>query len=237
MATISLLDFFRTGQFGDVKVGMTKTEVLARLGVPDRTWDHLPLIEASIWIYDVVELYWVDRFWTGFDTHLSSITFQPWRMSFHDRKGSKLHRDKQFRQIDYWIFRERRHLPLKQLKFSLRQKRIPFQDTGLETLVYHNNSRRKWILFEDMGLEIIAYQEDNKTFTVVPFLNAPANYDSDDVFGTLVLKSGVQVRYLENYEIETIAIQVKRGNNHKIDDTAYDNSPWTYKGSERFIRW
>jgi hypothetical protein len=73
----SLLEFFRTGKFGQVDLGMTRTEVKQLIGPPDDIWesDGRSIEESAIWIYGGIEF-----FWMGNIPGLHMISFQPWKL-------------------------------------------------------------------------------------------------------------------------------------------------------------
>jgi hypothetical protein len=196
MNAISFLDCFRTGRFGSVEIGMSKEQILSLLGAPDDWWrinsanDDQPYTqsESPIWIYGGVELYW-----EGANNTLSEISFKP----------HYLHWSKYITPLDCWIFRNQKGPTLRRLKAALKRESIPFQDTGLEIVVWQLEDRSKPL------------------YSVVPLQNIQESYDSDDVFGTLVLKSGVQVRFGDDNRVITVSLSGR----------------WGIKGAERFIKW
>ena len=72
MAEINLLEFFKTGQFGPVCIGMTRSEVKILLGTPDN------YRSPSIWEYGGVELHFESSKLIEPSTQtLTQITFNP----------------------------------------------------------------------------------------------------------------------------------------------------------------
>lgn len=72
MAEINLLEFFKTGRFGPVCIGMSRREVRILLGAPD----NYPA--PDIWEYGGVELHFALSESNNPDTHtLAKITFNP----------------------------------------------------------------------------------------------------------------------------------------------------------------
>ncbi len=88
MTYISLIDFFRTGNFGPIRLGMTRQEVYDILGEPDfydsgfRECSHseLSLMDAEIWSYCPIEFYFFldSPLFMVFTDH---IPFEDWRES------------------------------------------------------------------------------------------------------------------------------------------------------------
>jgi hypothetical protein len=201
MAKISLLEFFRTGRFGGVTVGMSRQEVEALLGRPD-SWSRLEEYgTAGIWIYGGVELCYSSQ-----DNNLlQSIYFRP---SYFTRRESR----RSNKRVDTWIFGMTPNGPSKhQLEEALRNASIPFQDTGLE-MIFHEEDHRTW--------QVLDYD--------------PARFqelgDRAECFGTLVLRSGVQVRYSGaqcrySEEGEILVVKISKG------------EFWGFPGKEAHIRW
>lgn len=72
MAEINLLDFFKTGQFGPVQIGMTCTDVEALLGPPDNYTTDL------VWEYGGIELHFASPISASPPCYrLTQITFSP----------------------------------------------------------------------------------------------------------------------------------------------------------------
>ena len=72
MAEINLLEFFKTGQFGPVRIGMTRRQVKILIGLPDN------YSAPDIWEYGGVELHFDSAKSTNPDNHqLTRITFNP----------------------------------------------------------------------------------------------------------------------------------------------------------------
>ncbi len=56
MVNISLKEFFKTGQFGPVRLGMSRQEVFNGLGQPDE-YSHFNYLKAGIWKYGDIEIH------------------------------------------------------------------------------------------------------------------------------------------------------------------------------------
>ncbi|MBX7156470.1 MAG: hypothetical protein U0Y96_02785 [Candidatus Kapaibacterium sp.] len=58
---VDFLDFIRTGTFGFLKLGESKTEIINQ-GFPPEDWVHGETIESSrVWRYGNIELHFIDR--------------------------------------------------------------------------------------------------------------------------------------------------------------------------------
>jgi hypothetical protein len=196
---ISLLDFFRTGQLGDVHLGIARRDVLNSFGSPDdylnprladntRPWSKA---DAPIWWYGGIEFFFDTEATAQADTHsLLYIQFKP----------SYLYRHRWQTHVQRWVFRSQQGPTRQRLAAALMRAQIAYQDTGLETVLYDTRTQ---------AFIVTEYQP------VAPFDTRAES------FGTLVLRSGVQVRYAED---DTI-IQTKIG------------GEWMFPGKERFIQW
>jgi hypothetical protein len=72
MISISLLDFFRSGQFGPIQLGRTRQEVYDLLGEPDGYgYPETHLMKAGVWLYDAIELHFTTRLWLIITDHIS----------------------------------------------------------------------------------------------------------------------------------------------------------------------
>jgi hypothetical protein len=193
MSEFSLLEFFRAGKFGPIELGMTRTEVKHLIGAPDIYWDCDGESEddSAIWYYGGIEL-----FWYPLDPKLHMISFQPYMLFRGHGK-----RKPWITKISRWVFRSSRGPTAEQLKLALDKQKIPYQDTGLDIIIWRDSAS---------GYDVIPYKE-----------MLHSNNDEDDVFGTLVLKSGVEVRYSKNGMIIKVAI---------------DSEFWIIKGSEQFVK-
>ena len=89
----SILEFARTGRFGDIRVGMTAAEVEAVAGPPVDGWNNnVPDAAAAslkrsggIWLYGRIELFWGDGklyliFWDNYWDPIDGgpIELDPW---------------------------------------------------------------------------------------------------------------------------------------------------------------
>lgn len=191
---INLLDFFRTGKFSSVGLGASRESVLAAWGEPDRWINENGDVNKKP--FDVTKAtLWgygpIEIYWIDPSAGLHMIYFQV----------SSLGWTHPAIKIDRWIFRKNKGVSwtAPYLKAALEKAEIPYQDTGLE---------------------IVSFEKDE--IKVRPFTkNTFAEYDPDYVFGTLVLKVGVQVRYGEDDYLIKVAI----------------GGSWTVKGSEQNIKW
>jgi hypothetical protein len=195
---IHLREFFRTGMFGPVRLGMSKAKIRNLLGEPDE-WQppndpHYVADTAPAWVYaGGVEFFFGDfEALPNAEAHLSSISFKPNYLWWNRAKTSQM--------INRWIFRSWVGPTVVQLKSALEQEQIPYQDTGLQTMT--NNP------FE--GLRMLPTYEPNHEW-------------ADEHFGTIVIKSGVQVRYDDSYKVIRV----------RIASDLY----WMIAGKEADIHW
>lgn len=171
---VNLLDFFRTASFGGVRTGFHRDEVEATLGKPDV---FNPGHSSSENYKDAALWYYAGVQFTFLDLKseiLSDIGFVPFYLS-----PERFYRDLQTEktELDIWVFSSTREPSVHDLKLALEKENIPFKDTGLETILYNR---------------------DRKTFELIPYNPALKDVES---FGTLVLQSGVQIRYSDDTSI------------------------------------
>lgn len=190
LPTLDLLDFLRTGTLADVKLGMSRSKVLSVLGTPDDFYrvdiNGQPTTPGStqILVYAGIELSFVEEMIGVTDT-LTEIYFKPFHL--FPKRSNPLRR---------WLFRSKKGPSKEQLTKGLSKQRIPYQDTGLEMLVWNE---------QDKNFQVVEYQGS--------LLHSPNWINSvNECFGTLVLKSGVQIRYNEGGEI----LRVSQGSNWMI---------------------
>jgi hypothetical protein len=202
MAKISLLEFFRTGTFGGVEVGMSRQEVESQLGTPQHFIEGSYCApgqyeKAGIWIYGGVELIFAFSYETYENTDvLDAIYFKTIYFTGRERRRRN-------KVVDTWIFgRSSFGLTKHQLEAGLQAEAIQFQDTGLQMLVNVPGTHE---------YEMIDYDE----------FRLGQMGETDEFVGTLVLKSGVEVRYDEKDVISKISKPGK----------------WLYKGRESLIQW
>lgn len=119
MIAISILDFLRTGNFGPVKIGMLRDEIIAKLGLPDWYYpDGQNHMSASLWSYGGVQLSFYDA--------LHKIYFKPQYFNEPDTTNIR---------VNPWIF-ERGYEPTKQeLTVALQEEGIEVKDTGVLLLI------------------------------------------------------------------------------------------------------
>lgn len=191
MNKISVLEFFRSAELGGVKPGMTRAEARDILGEPDFQ-GGFTLDSASP---DHVKAIWV---YAGIELYWpESIDTAPLHQITFYPQALDLNR----KNIDLWIFNNEESVSCTELKAALDNEAINYQDTGLEVLK-----------FTGLG----------SGFKIIPKnLVAEIDRETDEILGTLVLRSGIQVRYSGDDAI----IKVASGN------------VWSFKGSEQFIKW
>lgn len=89
MILVSLRTFLETGEFGQIRLGMSRQQILDSLGHPD-TWNKMTPQEATIWKYGSIELYFpakVDSIFMIFCDNLNPLTggenidLQTWLLS------------------------------------------------------------------------------------------------------------------------------------------------------------
>lgn len=110
---ISLLDFFRTGNFGPVQLGMSRQEVYDLLGEPDDYGcPNTSLMEANVWLYDAIELHFFDEFplWLICTDHIS---YPDWWVSERIK-------------LDAWLFSNGYQPNKRELEAGLAEQNIPY---------------------------------------------------------------------------------------------------------------
>ncbi|MCB8942224.1 MAG: hypothetical protein H6658_00480 [Ardenticatenaceae bacterium] len=114
MAEINLLEFFKTGQFGPVKIGTTRSEVKALLGMPDNQ------TSPNLWEYGGVELHFDPTTSPNPDTHaLIQITFKPVYLAVPEKWQT---------DIIPWVFGSYFGPTQQELKKALMQAAISYTD-------------------------------------------------------------------------------------------------------------
>lgn len=191
---INLLDFFKSGSFGGVKVGFRRDMVESILGRPDVSIPGASSSDdykrANLWYYAGVQF----SFSHLDEELLIDIGFKP---SYVLPDGYYRNPGNENTELDAWIF-GRKEPTVQELKQALAQEAIPFQDTGLETCVYN---------------------EEKKKFELIPY--NPDLEGAEESFGTLVLMSGIQIRYSDDGAITRVA----------------SGKDWSVKGREQNIKW
>jgi hypothetical protein len=138
MTSISLLDFFRSGQFGPIQLGMTRQEVYDLLGEPDGYGcPDTHLMKAGVWLYDAIELHFSPRLWLITTDHISYPDW--WGHSESIR-------------LDAWLFSDGRQPSKSDLEDGLTKLNIPYQYIELEQR-FEDDAVGKF-LFES-GVEIL----------------------------------------------------------------------------------
>jgi hypothetical protein len=118
MTSISLLDLFRSGQFGPIQLGRTRQEVYDLLGEPDGYGcPETYLMKAGIWLYDAIELHFSTRLWLITTDHISYPGW--WGHSERIR-------------LDAWFFSDGRQPSKSDLEDGLARLNIPYQYIELE---------------------------------------------------------------------------------------------------------
>lgn len=172
---IQLKEFFRTGMFGPVGLGMTRAEVVALLGAPDRT---------NTVKENPIPGYSYGGVWMYFDAEkaeaLALMTFKPTDLWYVTRNP----------RINRWLFRGILGPKIDQLTEGLRKAGIDYQDTGLQTLTSNRDK---------MGLR----KSPDDWNEVLPEYN-PSHPFAFEHFGTIVTRSGIYVRYTARRSIEGI---------------------------------
>lgn len=110
MLKINILDFFRTGNFGNARFRQTKQEILAHFAPPDDVWNNNN--GSEIWRYGIIEFHF-------FEDELCTIfsdNFQWEKLN----AGSLI-------ELDTWIFERPRRLSLKNILMELNLQRFDYQ--------------------------------------------------------------------------------------------------------------
>jgi hypothetical protein len=170
MAEINLLQFFKTGDFGPVKLGMTRGEVGNLLGEPDSYYSPDEALDsdnwaaARIWEYGGVELCFATQDSTDVTSHLlMEITFNPIYLAAPEKWQT---------DIAPWVFGSYFGPTRQELKDALGQAAIPYTEDKRPKSASNENGRHaktNWL-----------YAANN------------------EIHGTLRLQSGVLVRYSED---------------------------------------
>jgi hypothetical protein len=171
---ISILEFLRTGHFGSVHIGMSRSEVVANLGVPDWYYpndENVDHMSASFWSYGGVQLF--------FDSsiNLNRISFKPGYFYDPDPTDTK---------VDPWIF-EGGYEPTKQaFTIALQNEDIEVKDTGVLLIVHDKKVGKSRYIYTESeiqpGDELVLFGDE----------------------GFLVLKSSVEVLYGGNKVIPNV---------------------------------
>lgn len=139
MTNITLIDFFRTGNFGPVQLGMTRQEVYDLLGEPD--WCQSPdtnLMRSNIWMYKPIELHFFDEF--------------PLRLICTDHISYPNFWDSKRIGLDAWLFSNGYQPNKNELEAGFREQNLPF--TYLEMEPKDEDDVKSKFLFES-GVEIL----------------------------------------------------------------------------------
>lgn len=170
MAEINLLHFFKTGQFGPVKLGMTRTEVENLLGEPDSysrsdgAFDSGNYSSADIWEYGGVELSFATQDSADVTAHLLiEITFDPIYLATPEKWQT---------DIVPWVFGSYFGPTRQELKEALMEAAIPYTEAKQPKQSPNGDGRH----------------------TKSNWLYAANN----EIYGTLHLQSGILVRYSDD---------------------------------------
>jgi len=110
-AKINLLESMRTGEFGPLRLGMTRQQLLKIIGEPDCRPEPANRDDApNIWVYDPIELY----FDAGSGERLEAIFVD----HLEEMSGCRHF------EIDPWILEK--GLPLEQAEFRLDQEELDY---------------------------------------------------------------------------------------------------------------
>ncbi|MFK7972192.1 MAG: hypothetical protein AB8F95_17615 [Bacteroidia bacterium] len=123
--TISLKDFALTGEFGPVKVGMHKEEVIKLLGPPDEDNDfdtgYGGLLYGSYEFFYSIKTAIIESIQND---HLTADHhYNSWRYS-----SNPIFKNKEF-QIDPWFLKKGKDVPYKNVIQILKEEQIPFKET------------------------------------------------------------------------------------------------------------
>lgn len=188
----SLLQFFQDGTLNGVKPGDSRQRVESLLGLPDL---HLPGYGNSSDVRMAALWYYAGIQLTFVNLEndlLGDVGFKP----FYLKPGQYRDLETENTELELWIFADEDEPDIQDLRKALTIEHILFQDTGLESLVFNQAIKNYEMRSYDLAAE--------------------------ESFGTLVLKSGVQVRYAGDGQI--IRIQI-------------GGEGWMYPGKEQSIRW
>ena len=172
ITSISLIDFFRTGNFGPIQLGMTRQEIYGLLGEPD--WYQSPdtnLMRSNIWMYEPIEFHFFDE--------------SPLRLIFTDHISYPNYWNSKRIRLDAWLFSNGYQPNKNELEAGLRKQHVPFTyikikpkdegdikgkflfESGVEILVadvttLHQSlrGRRKWVRLMDVAIVIQKMVED-----------------------------------------------------------------------------
>ena len=119
MIKINIADFFRTGRFGPIKLGMTRKEIIAQLGEPDQYGcpGEKGFMKAGIWLYGDIEFH-IDerqRLWLIWCDHIP----------FPGTRSKRV-------DLDAWFFSRKRAIPKKTVLDELNRSHIPYTLIKLE---------------------------------------------------------------------------------------------------------
>ena len=166
MAEINLLQFFKTGRFGPVKLGMTRAEVENLLGKPDSyssdtIYETINYAEARVWEYGGVELCFATDDSADITSHfLMEIRFNPIYLATPEKWQT---------DIVPWVFGSYFGPTRQELKDALIQAAIPYTEDKQPRPMLEGNGR---------------HSKTNWLYSA-----------NDEICGTLHLQSGVLVRY------------------------------------------
>ena len=190
---IDLREYFRDASFGGVKLDDERSRVENLLGKPAVA---IAGIDSDSDHYKDAALWFFGgvQFDFNYGNVLEDMGFQPWYI----REGSSYKSPEDPVELDTWIFQANPEPDIDDLRAALKSEAIDFQDTGLETC-YFDESAKHFVMVD--------YQPNNA---------------GDEHFGTLVLRSGVSIRYSDDASIVR---------------TAANLDYWMIKGKEQEIVW
>jgi hypothetical protein len=172
----SIFDFFKTVKVGAAGIGDSRSRVNELLGPPD--WFYSPKWDGGKYTESDSPYWYYGGIELRFldetkDSTIDAIQIYPPRLFLKEQ--SPIYR---------WIFYDSRGARINQLKRLLDLESIDYQDTGLDMVVRVHIKKKHY---------------ETK---IVPYSSA-TQPDSDDVFGTVVLRNGIQVRYgLEGFTLK-----------------------------------
>ncbi len=175
-----------------MKPGDSRERIELLLGLPDL---HFPGHSNSSDMRKAGLWYYAGVQFSFFDLEndvLGDVGFKP----FYLKPGQYREPETEHTQLDLWLFADEAEPNVQDLRSALSLEQIPFQDTGLESVQF-NQATKKY--------EII-----------------PHDPQAEESFGTLVLQSGIQIRYTDQGEIIRVQIGGKG---------------WGVEGKEQHIVW
>jgi hypothetical protein len=166
MINISLLDFFRTGHFGAIALGMTRQEILNLMGEPD-DFGYPPTHyhQAGVWKYGDIEFH--------FGEDLPRL-FLIWcdLLPFADNKSRNI-------SLDAWLFGDGKQPSKQDIERGLKAANITYKYIEFEQKI---PGELTLFVNEEEAYERESVEDE-----------ASIRYQSAEGTGTFILESGVEI--------------------------------------------